>query len=168
MLISQQLRLQGKNQATFIYSLGGALLLLAVATLMEQLQGDAKRVSGLQAHYAQEEQAKGKGASGAAGPAGQGGSAAAAAAAAGEEGAALRKTVDKLIKEKQALQEEAERCAAATKTANAKADALLAQIKGFDKEYDRLLDENKLLKHRQAVGGGAGGTHEAAPRRKDD
>lgn len=44
MLISQQLRLQGKNQATFIYSLGGALLLLVVATLMEQLQGDAKRV----------------------------------------------------------------------------------------------------------------------------
>lgn len=44
-------------------------------------------------------------------------------------------------------------------------------LQGFDKEYDRLLDENKLLRHKQAVSGGnvgGGGAYEAPPRKKDD
>ncbi|GAX75945.1 hypothetical protein CEUSTIGMA_g3388.t1 [Chlamydomonas eustigma] len=56
--------------------------------------------------------------------------------------------VDKLIREKceqQALLEAADKSKAG---AEAKVEAMLSQIKGFDKEYDRVLDENKKLQLR--------------------
>jgi uncharacterized protein YdcH (DUF465 family) len=34
--------------------------------------------------------------------------------------------------------------------AEARVDAMLSQIKGFDKEYDRVLEENKQLQRRLA------------------
>ena len=38
-------------------------------------------------------------------------------------------------------------------SAEAKAEALLSQVKGYDREFDRLLDENKMLKAAQGQGG---------------
>ncbi|KXZ55872.1 hypothetical protein GPECTOR_2g1423 [Gonium pectorale] len=89
---------------------------------------------------------------------------------AAEEAAALKKTVDRLIAEKEALHSGKEAAEAAAKTAEARVTAMVAQIKGFDKEFDRLLDENKALKKQvaaaQATGGGGG--HVDLPSKKDD
>ncbi|GFR46068.1 hypothetical protein Agub_g7497 [Astrephomene gubernaculifera] len=65
-----------------------------------------------------------------------------------EEAAALKKTVDRLIAEKQQLQSSADDAEKAAQSAEARVTAMVAQIKGFDKEFDRLLDENKALKAR--------------------
>lgn len=122
-----------------------------------------RQVQGLQAEYkrvtADLPAAGVKDGGSAATPAAAGGAAAALAA---EEAAALRKTVDRLIAEKQELQAAAEAAEKAAKASEAKVTAMVSQIKGFDKEFDRLLDDNKALRARlqqaqaQAAGAGAG------------
>jgi len=72
-------------------------------------------------------------------------------ASAGEsEAAALKSKVDKLIRDKQEQQDAIDAAQKAKSVADAKVEALLSQIKGFDKEYDRVLDENKGLQRRLA------------------
>ena len=54
--------------------------------------------------------------------------------------------------------------------AEARVEAMLSQIKGFDKEYDRVLDENKQLQRRlaQVDAGHAGAAAFKELNKKDD
>ncbi|GLC40106.1 hypothetical protein PLESTB_000882600 [Pleodorina starrii] len=133
----------------------------------KNLSAMQRQVKGLQAEYDRVTSA------GAAkdGPAGSSSSGVAAslAAAAAEEATALKKTVDRLIAEKQQLQAAAEAAEAAAKSSEARVTAMVSQIKGFDKEFDRLLDENKVLKaqmqrtqQQQQQGAAPGGAAPAA------
>ncbi|KAG1653047.1 hypothetical protein FOA52_000723 [Chlamydomonas sp. UWO 241] len=73
------------------------------------------------------------------------------------EAAALKAKVDRLIREKAEQQGASDASARAQAGAEAKVDALLSQIKGFDKEYDRVLEENKMLQRRLAQLDATGG-----------
>lgn len=69
------------------------------------------------------------------------------------EAEALKKQVDRLIAEKDRLQLVAEEAAKSKNTAEASVVAMKSQLKGFDAQFDRILEENKLLK-RKLVGHG--------------
>ncbi|GBF87441.1 hypothetical protein Rsub_00152 [Raphidocelis subcapitata] len=135
------------------------LLFLCRALAAEQIAGDRAKLNldvlqrqakGLQAEYARAT-----------------GAAASGAAPGGDEAARLRGRVDALIREKGALQETVDEALAAKKGALAQVEAISAQSKGLEREYDRLLSEHDALRrdHAQATGGrlpaGGGGSKKA-------
>ncbi|KAG2493177.1 hypothetical protein HYH03_008598 [Edaphochlamys debaryana] len=154
-------------QVSCALSLSNLLLLLLNLALstercgrdfaQKNLEAMQRQVKGLQAEYNRVTSTPAKGAAVAAGDAGaSAGAEGPAASLAAEEAAALKKTVDKLIAEKQRLQAAEEEAEKAAKAAQARVTAMVSQIKGFDKEFDRLLDENKALKAKLAMQQGAG------------
>ena len=65
-----------------------------------------------------------------------------------------RRKVEELTVEREEQKALLDAAVRAKSTAEAKTEALLSQVKGYDREFDRLLDENKALKA-AAAGGGA-------------
>ncbi|EFJ46447.1 hypothetical protein VOLCADRAFT_105587 [Volvox carteri f. nagariensis] len=144
--LSQTLRLLSRNTASrsVIYTLMGALALLSASSMFELSKGADKirsgnlrgserckldhtqknlsamqrQVKGLQAEYdrvtSTDKAAEGK---------------STAATAAADEAAALKKTLDKLIAEKQQLQAAVEAAEGAAKTADARVTAMVSQVK---------------------------------------
>ncbi|GIL66217.1 hypothetical protein Vafri_19824 [Volvox africanus] len=131
---------------------------------VKNLSAMQRQVKGLQAEYERVTASADKTAAGAA-----------TSSLAGEEAAALKKMVDKLIAEKQQLEAAVEVAEAAAKTADARVTAMVAQVKGYDTEFDRLRDENTGLRQqlqRQQPGATATSTSGVAamlvPNKKDD
>ncbi|KAG2436313.1 hypothetical protein HXX76_006624 [Chlamydomonas incerta] len=164
-------------QVSCVLSLSNLLILLlnlalsakacSVDRTEKNLTAMQRQVKGLQTEYERVTKAD---------KAGGGGGATSSLAA--EEAAALKKTLDRVIGEKEQLQAASEAAEKAAKAAEAKVTAMVSQIKGYDKEFDRMLDENKALKARlaqQAAGAAAGAAAANAaaavgpiPSKKDD
>lgn len=66
------------------------------------------------------------------------------------EDSVLKRQIDSLIREKQALQAKVDEAFAAKTTADKRVDALVTQARGLEKEYDRLLSEKDDLERRLA------------------
>mmetsp|Transcript_31470 Transcript_31470/g.70061 ORF Transcript_31470/g.70061 Transcript_31470/m.70061 type:complete len:249 (-) Transcript_31470:7-753(-) len=124
----------------------------------KNLEAMKRQVKGLQTEYERvtAKPASGQGAAGS-GPA--------------SEAEEWKRKVDKLIREKGEMQDSVDAANKGKAAAEARVEAMLKQIKGFDAEYDRVLDENKQLKRRlaqvdPAQAGGQHGVQEGS--KKDD
>lgn len=135
-----------RAQITTLLSLGNLLLLALNSSLgyeqytrdftEKNLEGLKRQVKGLQAEYTRvTDQSK---------------SSKEGAESAPVDTVDYKKQIDKMIQEKIQLQGEIDVAVKNQKTAEAKLEALLSQVKGMDREYDRLRDENSSLHNKVA------------------